>query len=374
MKKHIPLFDLQRQHIELKTEIFREFEKIYDKCEFTYGQAIVDFEEQFANLSETKYCLGVRSGTASLVIALKAIHLLPGDEVISTPMTFSATSDAIVLANGKPVFVDVSERDGNIDPAQIEKAIHKRKAKVKGVVLVHFHGIPCQMDQIRQLCRKHNLFLIEDASHAHGTLYKGKPVGSFGTAGCFSLYPSKTLGSLGNAGVITTNSKTFYKELRMYANHGIKEGQSKYTHYANGYNELIDNIQAMAIVVKLKYLQSWIDRKLTIALHYNKLLQELGVSGMNIPENTKPSLYVYSIRSKQREKLAKFLKEKGIDTGVYYPLPLHLQPNFKFLGHTKGDFIQSEMFAKETISLPIFSGITDTEVDYISQSLRQFFA
>lgn len=296
-----------------------------------------------------------------------------GDLILTTPTTFSATSDAIVLNNYKPVFADVDPRTGNIDPEQVEKILSKKNSKIKAILLVHFHGVPCHMDKILELCQKYKVKLIEDASHAHGSLYKDKPVGSFGLAGCFSLYPSKTLGAIGNAGVITTNDLQFLQKIQMYANHGIKDMSEKYKHEVNGYNELMDNIQAVALNIKLKKMKKWIRRKWQISQHYNQVLEKIGVQGMVFPPETKPSLYVYSLQLENREKFMDFFRKNGINTSVYYPLPLHLQPNFSFLNYEIGDFPNAEQFAKKTVSLPVFPELTDNEVEYVGKTLQSFF-
>ncbi len=373
MKKTIPFFDISRQHAQLKKEIFDKIEMLYEKGEFTYGKDTVDFEQAFAKLCHTRFALGVRSGTASLIVALKALELSPGDEVITTPVSFSASADAIVLAGAIPRFVDIDSQTGNISPDKIEKYLSTTKKKAKGLLIVHLYGVPCEMDKILKICRKNNLFLIEDSSHAHGSLYNNIPVGSMGVAGCFSLYPSKILGSIGNAGVITTNDQNYLNKLRMYANHGIKDLNDKYTHYVNGYNELIDNIQAAVLSVKTKSLKKWIKRKLEIAQYYNKVLEEVGVNGMKLPTFTRPSLYVYAFQMKDRERFRIFLSKKGVATGVYYPLPLHLQPNFMYLHQNVGTLPNAEHFASQTVSLPLFPELTDDEVEYVVSVVKAFF-
>ncbi len=374
MNSPIPLFNLKRQHSILKKELFAELEKTYDAGEFTYGQATPVFEKNFADLCHVQYGLAVRSGTASLIIALKALELQAGDEIITTPVSFSASSDSIVLAGGIPVFVDVEPHTGNIDPQKLHSALAQRGKKVKAVLIVHLYGIPCEMDEIVAMCKKNKVLLIEDCSHAHGSLYKKKPVGSFGIAGCFSLYPSKTLGAIGNAGIISTNDRDFYQKMRMYANHGIKDPRDKYTHFVNGFNELIDNLQSVALNVKFQCLPQWIQRKREIALKYTQTLKESGVTGMVVPEYVKPSLYLYSFQTQKRDELQQFLKSKKIDSGVYYPMPLHLQPNFQSRQHAEGDFPVAEKFISQTLSIPLYPQLTDEEVSHICNALRQFFS
>lgn len=364
----IPLFDLKRQHQALKRKILDSWERAFDTNSFTSGAETNKFEQQYANLCQTKFALGVHSGTDSLILALKAANIKNGDEVITTPCTFSASADCIIHVGGKPVFVDVLPTTGNIDPKEIEKKITK---KTKAFLIVHLYGIPCQMDEILKLAKKYSLLIIEDASHAHGSLYKGKPVGSFGTAGCFSLYPSKSLGALGNAGVITSNSSTFIKRAQMYANHGIKDMTSKYTHHISGFNKLIDNIQAAALLEKLPNLQKVIKKKRQIAEAYNQAFHEVGIEGMSWPKEVEPSLYVYAFQTNKRKLLIKHFQENNISTGIYYPIPLHLQPSMKVLGYKKGDLPNAEKFFSQTLSLPLFPELTKTEIQHIVNVIKK---
>ncbi len=366
----VPLFNLTSQHAPLKSEILQEVSDIIDQTSFTHGQQTTDFEKSFAMLCATKYALGMRSGTASLFVALSTLQLQPEDEVITTPATFSATADAIKFAGGKPVFVDVQPLTGNINPKELEKNITPR---TKAVVIVHLYGVPCDMDEIIKICKKHKLVLIEDASHAHGSLYKGEPVGSFGRFGCFSLYPSKTLGAIGNAGIITTNSLQAYKLINLYANHGVKSPETKYRHHVSGYNELIDNIQSAVLLLKLKKLKKWIKRKRNIAEYYNQFFQKYEHAGMVWPEYVEPSLYVYAIQIKDRIRFQEHFHKKNIQTGIYYPIPLHLQPSMEKLGYSKGDFPLAEQFFDRTISLPLYPELSDSQVEYVGQSITSFF-
>jgi dTDP-4-amino-4,6-dideoxygalactose transaminase len=366
----IPLINLKRQLQPLKSKILQGFEKTFDDMEFTYGQATKRFEEKFSKLCHTKYALGVNSGTTSLIIALKAAQIGPGDEVITTPVTFAASADAIIQTGAKPVFVDIDPQTGNIDPKKIPSAITSR---TKAILLVHLYGVPADMDRITTLCKKYQLILIEDASHAHGSLYKNKPVGSFGLAGCFSLYPSKTLGAVGNAGVITSNSKKFINLARMHAHHGIKSQKSKYTHHLSGTNSLINNIQSTALLIKMGSLQKWIKKKKAIAEKYNAVFQKSGHPGMIWTPNTEPSLYVYAVQIAERNKFQKFFEKQSIGTGIYYPTPLHLQPSMRHFGYKKGDFPIAEKFMSRTVSLPLYPELTNQEIKRITKTIEAFF-
>jgi len=370
MSKLIPLFDISRQHNILKDDFKNIFSKIIEASSFTYGKETDDFQKLFAKMHDSKFALGIRSGTASLWVSLKALDLGPGDEVITTPATFSATVDAIILVGAKPVFADVDPLTGNLDPANVEKKITK---KTKAILVVHLYGVPADMDSFVKIVKKNNLFLIEDASHAHGSEFMGKKVGSFGNFGCFSLYPSKSLGSLGNAGVITSNSSRLIKKAEQYAHHGIKDKSRKYIHSLVGMNELIDNIQSAFLLRKLRFFPSWVKKRREIVKKYNRVFREFGCNGMVYGEKTNPNFYVFSVQIKNRKNFQEFMEKNGISTGVYYQTPLHLQPSMKFLGYKKGDFPLAEMFAKQTVSLPLFPELTDQEIFRIEKAIKDYF-
>jgi dTDP-4-amino-4,6-dideoxygalactose transaminase len=363
----IPLFNLTRQHKNIKNKIIKNWSEIIDTNSFTSGTHTQQFEDEFSKLCATKYSLGVHSGTDAIIIALKAAGLKKNDEIITTPCTFSASSDCIIHVGAKPVFADVQKNTGNIDPEDIIKRI---TPKTRAILLVHLYGVPCDMDEILKIAKKYKLLIIEDASHAHGSLYNSKPVGSFGLAGCFSLYPSKTLGSLGNAGVITSNNESFIKKARMYANHGIKSNETKYTHHVHGFNKLIDNVQSAALLIKMSSMKKIIKEKIKIADQYNQALEKAGYNKMFWPENTYPSLYIFAFQVKNRTKVAKHFEKNGVSTGIYYPTPLHLQPSMKKLGYKKGDFPNAELFFKQTLSIPLFTGLNKNEVDKILKTIQ----
>jgi dTDP-4-amino-4,6-dideoxygalactose transaminase len=363
----INLFDLSRQISPLRKSFTKAFEEVLDKNEFTHGEQTVMLEKNFANFVDCKYALGVKSGTAALIVALKALELQKDDEVITTPMTFSATSDAIIHAGAKIVFADVDPKTGNLDPESIEKVKTKR---TKAILLVHFAGVPCEMTKIVSFCKKNKLFLIEDASHAHGSIYKNKKIGSFGDLACFSFYPSKAFGSLGNAGIITTNNKKLLKKAQMFAEHGLYG--KKYKHRLVGYNEKIDNLQSAFLNVKLPLLEGWIEKRLKIAKKYQAVFAKKGVKTVVWPEYSKPSLYIFSIFIKNRGKFAKYLSDNGVGSGTYYPTTLHLQESLKFLGYKKGDFPNAELYAKQTLSIPFYPELTNQEIDFICDLIKKY--
>jgi len=363
----INLFNLSRQIHPLRQSFVKAFEEVLDKNEFTYGEQTDLLEKNFANFVGSKYALAVRSGTAALVVALKALEFKDGDEVITTPMTFSATTDAIILSGAKPVFVDVDPKTGNLDPDKLQKAKTKQ---TKAVLLVHFAGVPCEMDKIVSFCKKYKLLLIEDASHAHGSTYKKKQTGSFGDVACFSFYPSKAFGSLGNAGIITTSNPKILKKSRMFAEHGLYG--KKYKHRLVGFNEKIDNMQAAFLNVKFPFLKDWNAKRLQIAKKYQDAFGEKRVKTVTWPDYSEPSLYVFSIFIKNRKKFAKYLSDNGVQTGIYYPIPLHLQESLRFLGYKKGDFPNAELFAKQTLAIPLYPELKETEIDFICKLIKKY--
>lgn len=364
---NINLFNLKKQLQPLEESLKIAFDEVLKTTEFTYGQATKDLEENFAKFIGVNYSLAVRSGTAALILAIKSLELNNSDEVITTPMTFSATADAIVLAGAKPVFADIDSNTGNISLASIKKAKTKN---TKAVLVVHFAGIPCEMTEIVKYCKDNNLILIEDASHAHGSSYKGQRVGSFGDIACFSLYPSKTFGALGNAGIITTNNRELLDRVRMLAEHGVLD--NKYQHNLIGFNEKIDNLQAAFLNVKFQFLNSWIDKKIEIANKYQDVFFKKGVRTVNWNDKVKPSLYIFSIFLKDRDSFADYLKKNGVSSGVYYPVPLHLQKSFSYLGYKKGDFPQAEKYATETLAIPLYPELEEAEIDYICQLINNY--
>jgi dTDP-4-amino-4,6-dideoxygalactose transaminase len=363
----IPITTITDQNLPLRTDILAGLSHLFETNEWTYGSETVSFEKAFAKLTQTKSAVAVSSGTMSLWATFRALKLQPDDEVITTPMTFSATADAVVLAGGKPVFADVDPLTGNLDPVAAAKVITK---KTKAILVVHLYGVPVDVSAFQKLAKKHRIFLIEDASHAHGATYKGKSVGSFGLAGCFSLYPSKSLGALGNGGIVVTKFPSFAKKIRQAAHHGMI---TQYRHTSIGLNGLMDNFQALGLNRKLPFLQSWLVRKRTIAAYYDAALAAVGQMGMPITPQTAPSYYTYAIRVPNRAAFRAWCSKQGIETRIYYPIPLHLQPSYAFLGYKKGAFPHAEYFAKHTVSVPLFPGLTDVQIKRVATALQKYW-
>jgi dTDP-4-amino-4,6-dideoxygalactose transaminase len=355
----IPLVDLKAQYNSIKTEIDNAIQGVLDSTSFIMGEELESFEEEFALFCNTKYAIGVANGSDALILALKACGISKGDEVITVPHTFIATTEAITHVGGKIVFVDIDPKTYTIDVSKIEEKINE---KTKAIIPVHLYGQPANMDPIIELAKKYNLKVIEDAAQAHGAEYKGKKVGSIGDVACFSFYPGKNLGAYGDAGMIMTNNEEISKKLKLLRNHG--RITKKYEHEIEGYSSRLDNLQAAILRVKLKYLNQWNGRRRKNARKYNELLNNIG--GIITPyeaDYAKHVYHLYVIRTeKGRDKLRKELKSKGIATGIHYPIPLHLQPAYNYLGCKSGDFPVTEKCSHEILSLPMFAELNDEQI------------
>lgn len=367
----IPVFDLKRQINETKGEINKAAATVLSSGSYVLGKNVSAFEEEFAQYCGAKHAIGVASGSDALKIALRACGVGQGDEVITTPFSFIATSEAIYSVGAKISFTDIDLNSYNIDPRQIEKKITK---KTKAILCVHLYGQPCNMQAIVKIARKHNLKLIEDCAQAVGARYKTKRMGNFGDISCFSFYPTKNLGACGDGGMIITNSFQIAKKIKMLRNHG---SQIKYKHSLHGYNSRLDEVQAAILRIKLKHLNKWNNVRREKGKYYNKKLLLLEKAGFLIcPQELKGTTHVYhlySLRAKRKVALAKFLKKHGIGTAFHYPLPLHLQKVYKSLGYSKGDFPNAELSAKEIITLPLYPELKKKEIDYIVAKVYQFY-
>lgn len=368
--KKIPFFDLKKEYFSIKNEIDKAFIKVVESGNFTLGQPVLDFEQDFAKFCGAKYAIGVSSGTAALHLALLSLGIGSGDEVITVSHTFIATVEAISYIGAKTIFVDIDPKTYNIDPKAIEKVITSR---TKAIIPVHLYGQSADLDLIRKIADKHKLFIIEDACQAHGAEYKGKKVGAIGDIGCFSFYPSKNLGAYGEAGCLTTNNFSLAEKAKALRNHGSNK---KYYHDVIGYNYRMESIQGAFLMVKLKHIETWISKRIRIAQLYNHLLAD-------IPEIICPYeapygrhvyyLYVIRVLSKKRNNLRAYLEGHGVETGIHYPLPIHLQKAFGFLKIKKGAYPVTEKYAEEILSLPMYPELTLKKVTYISRSIKEFF-
>lgn len=365
---HIPFVDLAKQEKKINKLIVNKIKKIVSKGSFILGEEVAQFEKDFASYIGAKYCIGVASGTDAILLSLKAIEIDKEDEVIVPAFTFIASVSPIIVLGARPVMVDVLPDKPLIDYSKIEKAITK---KTKAIIPVHLYGCPCDMDKISEIAQKYKLKVIEDACQAHGSEYKGKKTGSFGDISAFSFYPSKNLGALGDAGAIVTSNKSFAESMIMLRDHGQRK---KYLHELIGYNSRLDSINAAALRIKLSYLDKWNIKRRKIAALYDKLLSNLPIEIPLKDKQTLQNCHLYVIRTKMRDKLSGYLKEKNIFCGIHYPLPLHLQLALKDLGYKMGDFPNAEKFAKTCLSLPIFPQMTSKEVRFVTDQIHNFFS
>jgi len=362
----IPLVDLKANYISIKDEIDSAILDVISKSSFIMGPHVKAFDENFAKYIGTKYCSGVASGTVALHLALHSLGIKNPDEVITVPNTFMATVEAITMCGAKPVFVDINPDNFNINPKLIEAVISE---KTKAIVCVHLYGHPCDMEPIMKICKEHNLFLIEDAAQAHGAEYKHRKMGTFGDLACFSMYPAKVLGAYGDAGAIITNDDNLGLLIEKLRDHGRI---SKYEHIVEGFNYRMDALQAAILNVKLKHIDKWIDSRSKNAQVYNQLLEGI----VKIPKEAsyaKHCYYMYVIRCENRDDLKKFLEKNGIQTGIHYPIPLHLQPALKHLGFKKGDFPETESAAEEILSIPMYPELTNQQINYIVEKIKEFY-
>lgn len=355
----IPFVDLSRQYVEIRGEIDAAVQRTLDRGMFASNQAVASFEDDFARYCDTRYCVAVNSGTSALHLALIASGVQAGDEVITTPFTFIATSWAISYVGAKPAFVDVDPRTCNLDVEQIARAIGP---KTRAILPVHLYGQMADLEPIRELCMKHGLALIEDAAQAHGGEYNGHRAGSYGDLGCFSFYPTKNLGAFGEAGAITTNNEKLAARLRHLRDHAQIE---KYRHEEIGFNYRMDELQGAILAIKLRHLDDWNLARSELAKSY---ASKLAGTALTLPFESlgrKHVWHLFVVRSPQRDHLCRELSRASIGTGLHYPLPLHLQPAYRHLGHRPGDFPVAEKLANECLSLPMFPQLKRTELDHI---------
>lgn len=383
--RQVKYFDLTAQYKSIKPEIDEAIQRVVNRQSFIQGEEVEAFEKEWAEYCGVDYCVAVNSGTAALHLSLLALGIGKGDEVITVPNSFIATAEAIAYTGAKPVFVDVDENTFNIDVSKIESAINER---TKAIILVHLYGLPCDMKRISYIAYKHNLVVIEDACQAHGAIYNGAKVGSLGDCGCFSFYPSKIIGTYGEGGCIVTDDVDLSHGIRdpwdkLKIHQKVKDlrdhGQEpKNFHNVIGYNYRMPEIQAAVLRVKLKYLDQWIEARQKKARLYDKILSSYTgkyYSIFSIQLNNTYSYhvyYVYIIRVKDRDNVRIRLQEEyGINTQVHYPIPIHLQPAFKYLNYKEGDFPIVEQLASEILSLPLYPEMSDADVEYVCKCLKE---
>ncbi len=364
---HIPFVDLKRQYKAIKDEILESVNKVLESCSFCLGEEVDKFEEEFASYCGTQYCVALNSGTSALHLALLTAGVQPGDEVITVANTFMATCEAISYAGAVPVFVDIDERTYNIDVTKIKRAI---TPKTKAIIPVHLYGQPADLDPILEIADTHGLVTIEDAAQAHGAVYKERRVGGFGRVGCFSFYPGKNLGAYGEGGALVTNDESVYRAARMLRDHGQRQ---RYHHDAVGYNYRMDGIQGAVLRVKLRYLDRWIEARRRLAHMYSDLLAGTGVVLPYESPHSSGVYHLYVIRTAERDLLRGQLSESGIQTGLHYPVPCHLQKAYADLGYKEGDLPVTEVCARELLSLPLFAELTEEEVRKVAEKVKALY-
>jgi dTDP-4-amino-4,6-dideoxygalactose transaminase len=367
MKRQVPYFDLPAQMAEVRLDIEAAIARVLDDCRFCLGPEVEAFEREFAAFIDAPHAVGFNSGTSALHIALKLLEVGPGDEVITTPFTFVATSWAISYVGARPVYVDIDAETMNLDPARVEEAI---TPATKLILPVHLFGLPCDLNPLLDLCRKHRLRLVEDAAQAHGAVYRGRKVGTFSEMAAFSFYPGKNLGACGEAGALVMKDATLAARARSLREHGSKE---RYHHEEIGFNYRMEGIQGAVLRVKLKQLEKWNAARRKIAALYTKNLRETPLRLPVEPAPCQSAWHLYVARHPRRDELKQFLEQNGIGCALHYPLPLHLQECYRSLGYGEGSFPVAERAARECLSLPIFPGLSQEDVEFVAGKVLEFF-
>ena len=371
---NIPFVDLKSQYANIKDEIDNAIAEVISKTAFIGGSFAKSFEQNFAEFCNVKHCVGVGNGTDALFIALKALGIGEGDEVITAANSFIATSEAITMTGAKVVFVDIDPKTYNMDPKKLNDYLKFRnpqsaiRNRVRAVIPVHLYGQPADMDPILDIAKKYNLKIVEDAAQAHGALYKRRQIGSIGDMACFSFYPGKNLGAYGDAGAIVTNDEDLAIKARMIANHGRVE---KYNHEIEGVNSRLDGLQAAILDVKLRHLPKWTESRRKNAYLYNKHLKDTDLITPVEIDDVKAVYHLYVVRVKKelRQKLQERLKSKGIATGIHYPITLPNLKAYKYLNHREDDFPEATKASQEILSLPMFPEIEESQIEYISKEI-----
>lgn len=362
----IPFVTFKPLEAELDKDIRDAFERVYTRSWYIEGKEDEAFEKAFAEYCDSKYCVGVGNGLDALFLALKALGIKAGDEVIVPSNTYIATALAVTYVGATPVFVEPDIRTFNIDLNKIENAITE---KTKVIMPVHLYGQACDMDPIMEIAKKYKLYVVEDCAQAHGATYKGKVIGSFGDAAGFSFYPGKNLGALGDAGAIITNNENVASKVRILGNYG---SDYKYHHVYQGNNSRLDELQAAFLAAKLPHLDKVNVERRRIANMYIKGIKNRKIILPYIPSYTTPVWHIFSIRCKRRTELEKFLNDAGIGTNKHYPIPMHLQKCYKNLGFKEGDFPIAEEISNTQLSIPMYYGMTDEEIQYVIDRINAF--
>ena len=373
-KMQIPLLDLKQQHEGLRDELREAVGRVLDSQQFIMGEDVRRLEEELAAYTRARHAVGCGSGSDALLLALLALDVGAGDEVVTTPFTFFATAGAIARTGARPVFADIEPRTYNVAPTRVEEALNER---TRAVMPVHLYGQCADMNDLMRVAGERGVPVVEDAAQAVGADDEaGRRAGSIGAVGCFSFYPTKNLGAAGEAGLLTTNDDGLAERLRRLRVHG---GATEYHHEEVGFNSRLDTIQAAVLRVKLAHLDAWSDARRERADTYTRTLSEAGLDDFVTPPHINPGArhifhqYVIRVEASRRDALIEHLKSNGVGTKIYYPVPLHMQPCFAYLGHKEGDFPESERAARETLALPIYPELARVQQEYVVETVRRFF-
>lgn len=362
----IQCLDLKGQHRQIKQEVFDLFEYVYDNNAFSGGPFVEKFEKEFAAFCNTSFAVAVNNGTSALHLALLALGIGPNDEVIVPANTFIATAWAVSYTGARPIFVDCTEDTWQIDASLVESKITSR---TKAIIGVHLYGQPFDVDAVKEICIKHNLFLLEDAAQAHGALYKDESVGAFGEMACFSFYPGKNLGACGEGGGITTNNETYYNHLLSLRNHGSK---FRYYHDELGFNMRMGGLEAASLIVKLKYLDDWNGRRRQIAKRYQSEIKNPRIRLQQQPDWSSSVYHLFVITTPDRDQLLNYLNDNNIFPGLHYPVPCHLQKAYEHLNYQHGDCPNAEYLSQHCLSLPMYAELQESDVDHVIQILNNY--
>lgn len=363
----VPFVSFRPMEKELYEELRGAFERVFDRSWYIDGEEDAAFEKAFAEYVGTDYCVGVGNGLDALMLALKALGIGAGDEVIVPSNTYIATALAVTYVGAKPVLVEPRLETFNLDPDRIEEAVTER---TKAIMPVHLYGQACDMDPIMEIAHKYKLKVIEDCAQAHGATYKGRKIGTFGDAAGFSFYPGKNLGALGDAGAVVTNNRTVADKIRALGNYG---SDYKYHHIYQGHNSRLDEMQAAFLSVKLPLLEKMNQERRRIAGRYLTEIVNKRIALPAVCEDCVPVWHIFGIRCQEREALEKYLNESGISTNKHYPIPIHLQECYKNLGHKEGDFPIAEEISRTELSIPMYYGMTEEEIDAVIYEINMFY-
>jgi dTDP-4-amino-4,6-dideoxygalactose transaminase len=361
----VPYFDLRAQYATLREEVLAALDRVGSKAAFILGEEVQAFEREFAAYCGTRHCVAVNSGTSALHLALLGAGVRAGDEVITTPNTFIATAEAISYTGANPVFVDIDPQTANIDATRIAATLTPR---TRAILPVHLYGLPAEMDAIMEIAGQHKVAVIEDACQAHGARYHGKPVGGIGTAGAFSFYPTKNLGAYGEGGALTTNDDALAATARVLRSHGESR---RYYHDVVGYNYRMDGFQAAVLRVKLPRLEKWNARRKALADIYRQTVTGARVELQNGGETCERVDHLFVVYVDDRDAVRARLEERGVQTGIHYPVPIHLQKPYQTLGYRAGDLPHAESACKRVISMPLYPEMSDEQARYTGEMLRE---